>query len=253
MANKENLIRTVSITEKDAKDALESVKKALADKDLVAYAQGKKDLEDKVKVWNAAACKVKYAEFLEAENPMTAAIKAFYVDVVKIKEEVSKEDGSITDIKFDDTKKARVDLEKFCEFGDLDTTWCRDADKLLVLLTLRETNVFAIKPSELTKKSFYFIEQVNKKINGETPDSNTQVVKLLQKIIDAVIGNGAYRCTNHDLIFIHDAVTKLDTKDKCTIAMLNSRQFKTVLMSVFAHCLGESYKVKAAKVKKSDT
>ncbi len=41
----------------------------------------------------------------------------------------------------------------------------------------------------------------------------------------------------------------MDAKEKCTIAMLNERQFKTVMMSVFAHCLGEAYKVKPAKIK----
>ena len=60
-----------------------------------------------------------------------------------------------------------------------------------------------------------------------------------------------YKCTNHDVAFVQDSVTKMDTKEKCTIAMLNNRQFKTVMMSVFAHCLGEQYKVKAAKIKEA--
>ena len=255
MANKEALEKVVGIAQKDANETLEMVRKALAEKDLAGYSKAMATLTTKVKTLNECICKVKYAEFLATEHPVITAVKEFYIETVKIKESRDKEDGSITGVNFD-KKQSRIDLEKFCEFGDLDTAWAHDCSKLLALLTLRETDVYAIKPAELAKKSFYFISQVRAKKEGETPDSNTQIVRLLQKIIDEAIfvddGNGknVYKCTNHDLAFIQDAVTKMDTKEKCTIAMLNERQFKTVMMSVFAHCLGEAYKVKAAKAKK---
>lgn len=256
MANKEALEKYVGIAEKDANEALEAVRKALAEKDLAGYSKALATLTTKVKTLNECICKVKYAEFLATEHPVITAVKEFYIEVYKVKETREKDDGSITGVNLE-KKKSRIDLEKFCEFGELDTAWARDCSKLLALLTLRETDVYAIKPAELAKKSFYFISQVRAKKEGETPDSNTQIVRLLQKIIDEAIfvdngsGRNVYKCTNHDLAFIQDAVTKMDTKEKCTIAMLNERQFKTVMMSVFAHCLGEAYKVKAAKIKEA--
>lgn len=254
--NKEALEKVVGIAKKDANEALESVRKALADKDLAGYGKAMAVLTAKVKILNESISRVKYAEFLATEHPIVAAVKEFYIETVKIKESRDKEDGSITGVNLE-KKKSRIDLEKFCEFGELDKTWSYDCGKLLALLTLRETDVYAIKPTELAKKSYYFISQVRAKKEGETPDSNTQIVRLLQKIIDEAIfvddgsGKNVYKCTNHDLAFIQDAVTKMDTKEKCTIAMLNERQFKTVMMSVFAHCLGEAYKVKAAKSKEA--
>ena len=255
MANKETLEKYVGIAKKDADEALEAVRKALAEKDLAGYSKALATLTTKVKTLNECICKVKYAEFLATEHPVITAVKEFYIEVYKVKETREKDDGSITGVNLE-KKKSRIDLEKFCEFGELDKTWAHDSAKLLALLTLRETDVYAIKPSELSKKSYYFIGAVRAKKEGETPDSNTQIVRLLQKIIDEAIfvdngsGQNVYKCTNHDLAFIQDAVTKMDTKEKCTIAMLNERQFKTVMMSVFAHCLGEAYKVKAAKAKK---
>ena len=254
MANKESLEKMVGIAENDVNNALSEVRKALAAKDLAGYSKSLSILEEKVKTLNKCLCNVKYAEFLATDHPVITAVKEFYIETVKVKESRDKEDGSISGVNLE-KKKSRIDLEKFCEFGELDTTWANDCSKLLALLNLRETDVYAIKPAELAKKSFYFISQVKAKKEGETPDSNTQIVRLLQKIIDEAIfvddGNGknVYKCTNHDLAFIQDAVTKMDTKAKCTIAMLNERQFKTVMMSVFAHCLGEAYKVKAAKIK----
>lgn len=254
--NKEALENVVGIAKKDVNEALEVVRKALADKDLAGYSKAMAVLTEKVKVLNECISKVKYAEFLATEHPIITAVKEFYIETVKVKESRDKNDGSIDGVNLE-KKKSRIDLEKFCQFGELDLSWTHDCSKLLALLTLRETDVYSIKPTELAKKSFYFISQVRAKKEGETPDSNTQIVRLLQKIIDEAIfvdngeGKNVYKCTNHDLAFIQDAVTKIDTKEKCTIAMLNERQFKGVMMSVFAHCLGEAYKVKAAKIKEA--
>lgn len=243
-----------SVCEKEAQSTLKEVVEALHKGDLVAYNKGMSALKEKVSNLNLSVCNVEYDKFMQAENPMIAAVKQFYIEVFKIKEERDKDSDLITGVSLE-KKKARIDLEKFCDFGRLDKAWASKSAKLLALLTLRETDVYSIKASDLSKKSYYFISAATKKKSGETPDSNTQIVSLLQEIIDGAIfvdnGNGknAYKCNNHDIAFIQDAVTKMDTKEKCTIAMLNERQFKTVMMSVFAHCLGEAYKVKAAKAK----
>ena len=240
--------------EKVANDQLAVVRKSLKAKKLDEYTVGMTKLQTAVQELNKCVCNVEYDKFMHAENPMIAAVKQFYIEVFKVKEERDKGSGAVVDVKFE-RKKARIDLEKLCEFGRLSKEWAHDAAKLLALLTLRETDVFAIKPADLVKKSYYFISGVQQKQDGKTPDSNRQIVILLQKIIDEAIfvddgsGNNTYKCTNHDIAFIQDAVTKMDTKEKCTIAMLNERQFKTVMMSVFAHCLGEAYCVRGAKPK----
>lgn len=247
-------IEIAKANEKVADEQLAAVRQSLKAKKLDEYTVGMAKLQTAVQELNKCVCNVEYDKFMHEENPMIAAVKQFYIEVFKVKEERDKESGAVVDVKFE-RKKARIDLEKLCEFGRLPKEWAYDASKLLALLTLRETNVFAIKPSDLVKKSFYFIDGVQRKKEGETPDSNRQIVALLQKVIDEAIfvddgsGKNAYKCTNHDIAFIQDAVTKMDTKEKCTIAMLNERQFKTVMMSVFAHCLGEAYCVRGAKIK----
>lgn len=239
-----------------AEATLEEVRQALKDKDFDAYNKSMKTLDEDVKLLNKAIRNVEFAELATETFPIIAAVRKFYIDLIKIVVEKDKEDGSITEVKLD-LRKARIDLEKLCDFAKLDKKWASNCDKLLELLYLRECDVYSMKPSDLAKRSFYFIAQANKKKDGETPDSNTQIVRLIQEIIDGAIfvdngeGKNAYKCTSHDIAFIQDAVTKLDTKEKCTIAMLNSRQFKTVMMGVFAHCLGEAYTVKELKKKNS--
>lgn len=250
MALEEN----VAIAKGAADAAIQVVREALRNKDLAAYGKAMLDLKARTAEWNDLLCKAKYAEFMEAENPMIAAVQDFYIEVMKIKETTCQEDGTINGVNFE-KKKARIDLEKFCKWAELSTEWAADSERLLALLTIRETGVYTLKPADLAKKSYYFISQMKAKQEGETPDSKTKIVRLLQKIIDEAIfvddgtGKNVYKCTNHDLAFIQDAVTKMDTKEKCTITMLNDRQFKTVMMSVFAHCLGEAYKVRVPKRK----
>ena len=243
------------IAEDAANAQLLVVQQALRDKKLDEYAVGMAKLSASIQEWNKCLANVEYDRLSKEEYPVIAAVKQFYLTLFKVKEERDEENGTVKSVKIE-PKNARIDLEKFCRFADISIEWAEDAMKLLDLLTLRETNVYALTPEALAKKSYYFVTAARSKKEGETPDSNRQIVILLQKIIDEAIfvddgtGKNAYKCTSHDIAFIQDAVTKIDTKEKCTIAMLNGRQFKNVLMSVFAHCLGEAYKVRATQKQK---
>lgn len=257
MAKTIESLKEIELKAKQAADeALAATKVALGSKNIDEYKKSKKVLDEKVRDWNIVRDKLLYTELLSAENPMIEAVQRFYKMDKKVKEETSKDDDTITDVKFD-YKKARIDLRAFCEYASLDLSWAEDSAKLLDLLSLREIDVFTMSPAELAKKSYYFISKANKKMEGETPDSNTQIVRLLQQIIDEAIfvddGNGknVYKCTSHDIAFIQDSATKMDTKEKCTITMMKPRFFESVMMGVFAHCLGEKYSVKVNKPKKN--
>lgn len=255
----ENYEKNVEASKKEVDAAHAKVKEALANKDLTEYGNAMTQLTKAVKALNEYICRAEYVKFAEAEHPMIAAIKQFRIEIVEPKEEKSKESGIVIGVKLN-TRKTNIDLLKFCEFVKIDSTWAHESFHLLELLALSETDVFKMKPSDLAKRSRYFCEKAAAKKNGETPDSNTQIVKQLQKIVDLAIfvddGNGknAYKCTNHDIAFILDAATKIDTKEKGTIAMVNERQFRIIMLNVFAHCIGEieAYKVIAPKAKKSN-
>jgi hypothetical protein len=253
MAEKSYLDTSIAARAK-ADATLEEVRKALESGDLEGYSTSMKTLESDVKELNKTLRNVEFDLLAKESAPMIAAVQKFYIDLIKISEKRDKDDGVITGVELE-SRKARIDLEKFCDFAKLDKTWATNCDKLLEKLYLRECDVYSMKPSELAARSFYFISQAKKKLEGETPDSNTQIVRLIQEIIDGAIfvdngkGQNLYKCTTHDIAFIQDAVTKFDAKEKCGIALMNQRQFKTVMMGVFAHCLGEMYTVKAIKTK----
>lgn len=250
---KEILESGLATAKSAANKSLETVRVAHASKDLEAYGKAMAKLKDDVADYNTMLKKVAYDNLGATESPMIEAVKQFYVEIFKIQED-RDDAGNISGINLV-AKKSRIDLEAFCKFNSFPTKWATDAAHLLDLLALKEIDVFKIPVTSLTSKSVYFLQKATEKKSGATPDSNTQIVKLLQTIIDEMIfvddgaGKNAYKCTSHDLIFIHDAITKFDAKEKCTIQTMNARQFNTVLMSVLAHCLGEAYTVKAAKSK----
>lgn len=240
-----------------AQQALDAVKEALKSNDLTVYAEKRTALGKAVDEWNANLQNVAYEALMQNEHPIIAAVQQFYVEGYKVKETTDKETGKITDVALE-KRSRRIDLKKFCEWAHLDTAWAHDASILRDLLEARETEIYSMKPSELAKKSYYFLAVMRKKEAGETPDSNTQIVRQLQKVIDEAIfvdngsGKNVYKCTNHDLAFIQDAVTKFDPKKKCSIAMLNERAFQTVMMSVFAHCLGEAITITTGAKKQNN-
>ncbi len=231
-----------------ANATLETLKEALRTRDLDAYATTKKILNEQVQSLNKALCNVAFAEFMAAENPYVAAIDRFSIDAYRIKEETSKEDGAILSVKLD-KRQSRINLANFTSFaGTLSKDWINKAAQLLSLLQLRETEVFALKPEDLAKKSYFFISAAKRKMEGETPDSNTQIVRTLQSIIDELIGP-TYRCTNHDIAFIQECAFQFDAKAKAGLKSMNEKAFQTVMLSVAYRCLkGETYKVKNQKL-----
>lgn len=255
----ENYVKNVEASQKAVDAAHTKVNEALANKDLNEYGNAMAQLTKAVKALNEHICRAEYVKFTLEEHPMIAAIKQFKIETVVIKEEKNKESGIVVGVKLN-KRETNIDLLKFCEFVQIDKTWAHEAFHLLELLALREADVFKMNPSELAKRTRYFCEKAAAKKNGETPDSNTQIVKQLQKVVDLAIfvddGNGknSYKCTNHDIAFILDAATKIDTKEKGTIAMVKERDFRIIMLNVFSHCIGEieAYKVVAPKAKKSN-
>lgn len=246
--------------EQNAANAVVSVltaaNKALEENNLEEYAKKLAELDKVVDEWNKEIQNAAFKELAKADNPMIAAVERFYIDSYAVKEVKTEAKDRIMEVKTE-KRSRRIDLKGFCESEHLDTAWVTSTERLRQLLEVRETETYSMKPEELAQKSYYFISMMKKKEAGETPDSNTQIVRQLQKVVDEAIfvdngeGKNIYKCTNHDIAFIQDAVTKFDAKGKCSIAMMNKRAFQTVMMSVFSHMLGEAYKVKTIKTKES--
>lgn len=234
---------------------LASAKTALTSKNLDAYESAKAKLTKSVEEWNGCLRNLAFSGFVATDNPLVTAIRQFYITTYRVKETRDKETGKTTDVSVIPNEKTRIDAEAFCEFAGIDRGWIHDCANLLSLLQLRKTDIYTLKPAELLEKSYFFMAAVRKKKEGETPDSNTKIVAMLQKIVDATIyedngkGQNAHKCTHKDIAFIEDCAHQFDPKAKAGIKSLKPRGFQTVMVSVLWSMLtGEGYTVKNMKI-----
>lgn len=255
MALEEIVAKAKAIADAD----LASAQTALKSKNLDAYEAAKAKLVKSVDEWNACLKKQAYSGFAATDEPLATAIRTFYITTYKIKEAHDKDTGKTVSIDTIPNEKTRIDIEDFVEFAGLDKEWIHDCAKLLALLQLRKTDIYTLKPSELAEKSYFFMSAVRKKKDGETPDSNTKIVAMLQKIVDAAIfedngkGLNKHKCTYRDVAFIEDCAHQFDPKAKAGIKSLKTRGFQTVMVSVLYTMLtGENYIVSNAKISENE-
>ena len=208
------------------------------------------DLTNALSAYNLATTAAVYDELSHENSPMVAAVKMYTIPLHRITD-TKNDAGTITEMKLGE-KSTKIDLEHFCSKKDYDLTWSKECGQLLALLTLKKLkdyDITKLSSAELSKKSNAFIKYAFEKHAGFTPDSNTKIVKLIQSIVDRVLGEGTYKATYYDINFIYDCVTKIDRKSKCAIEMVNDRTFRAVMFEVFAHALGEAYKVTGTRCK----
>lgn len=223
----------------DVKLAL--TKQALADNDIVSYQSNFGDLEDSVDMYNEHVGQFECAKFLKEENPFLEIAKAYEYTGKKVKTTRNKVTKAIETISIEDAS-IKFDLGAFIRQGKLDTTILTDIDNLLSLLYLRLVRMFSVNENDLPKKTMFFFESKREAENGGSPDSNTQICKKLQGIIDKTKIGG--RITNKDMLFIQEAAFGHDTKGKCTLKAINDKRFVLVVFNVMNHfAAGTPYSV----------
>lgn len=238
------------------KDLLKKAQEEIAKQDYDSYGVTKEKLNAAVEDWNRSIRHVEYEKFLETDAPIKTAIRQLYVTSHRAKEETNETSGKVIGISIKDNSKTRIDIEDFVDFANLDKEWLKDCARLLALLQLRKTNIYNMTLSELAKSSDIFIRELKKKKEGATPDSNTKITDLLQKIADETIfedngkGLNKHKCTVKDVYFVEDCAHQFDPKAPSGIRSLKARTFQTVMVSALRSMLtGEGYTVKNAKVK----
>lgn len=240
--------------------AVAVAQEALESNNIGAYENSCAALDKAVDELNQSVRGKSFAEFMADENPLLTAIRTFYITSYRAKEQRDPDTEKVVGIKIVENTKTRIDFNDFCKFGNLDSSWLLDCVSLLQLLQLRKTDIYNLSAAELSAQSYFFINAVKQKKDGKTPDSNTKIVALIQKIVDETIyedngkGQNAHKCTHHDIAFIEDCAHQFDPKAKCGIRSLKPRGFQTVMASVLYHILtGEAYSVKNAKIAEKKT
>lgn len=228
-----------------------------------SLAQIESEINGSIKEWNSAfkkqdlkgmtaaeaALKTSEAEYLEvkqhevfcelkkAEKPVIAAVTRYSFPVLKHK--TVREDGIEVGIELTE-KERQIDLVKFCKFCELDTSWAYKVEKFGQLLCLRAAKELNMSAAEIKQiASTYYMKELARKENlGETPTSNTQIVKALQKVVDTFMfeagDNGAnvYKVNNHDVAYLLMCYTKRSNRKELTVQVSKTGFVHALLMDI---------------------
>lgn len=199
-----------------------------------------------------------FKSLCEKEKPIIEAITmhSFKVPTHKVE---TDDKGIMTGIKTSE-KDYQIDLLKFCKYADLDTDWQHTASRFNQLLCLRTATELGYSKKDIEKlATTYFLAEAARKIElGETPTSNTQLVKLLQQVIDKIAfeakvvdgketEQNVYKCNNHDVAYLLAVYSKRGKK-ALSVKVARDNFLRSVITTVLHRVItGGKYSVEGYK------
>lgn len=185
------------------------------------------------------------------ENPVLAAVRMLEYPVLKARK--VREDGVETGIELVE-QNVRVDLVKVCEAAGLPTAWQYKVEYLGLVMAIRIAKDLNNPVIARAMKTDYRMKDLARKlINGETPTSNTQVVKLVQDIKDEILPESG-KVNNHDIKYLENVMSRAGREAK-TVQLGGTKQMHGFFLDMMNAIITESgYGVsyKKEKEKKAD-
>lgn len=158
--------------------------------------------------YNQQVCWELYDRCMKAENPMIEVIKERTYDGIYAKRYMVQGtfQGYVRGV-----RAMKIDLLDFCQYAKKPTLWAYKVERMGMLLTKRNADGIGKSAADVSRidKSFYMAEGCESvTLKSETPVTTTQMVKLLQEVIDSILfvpgdkpEKNKYRVNNRDVFF----------------------------------------------------
>ena len=164
------------------------------------------------------------------DNPMLAAVQTLSYVTIGVKDEQKGDDKvpvrSIVD------KERQIDLlklHKYCGSIGADENWMHIAQKMNFLLTAQKAVDLGLDTKAVNDS--YAMSEIARQFDmGKNPTSKTNLLKTLQTVISAMLGEG-YKATSHDVNFLMSVYAKKNRK-ALTVTCANHRYFRNYLAEV---------------------
>lgn len=206
------------------------------------------DLDEVISYYKHIAKTAMINEAKASDDAMKYAINRFFYGVIKVKETEDKDTGV--------TYRSIVDAEAPIDLGELhkklggigaDPQWLHIAEKLNYHLTLRA----AQRVGATVKHDSFMMNEISREIDlGKNPCSNTQMLKTLQTVITAMLGEG-FKATSHDVNYLVDVYANDSKKSKTAISAANHKTLRNYLKKVCYRILNnlDGYSVEQKEIK----
>lgn len=185
-------------------------------------------------------------------DPYGECIKIFDTKVIGHKDEKDKETGLILRRTLHDKKTYDYDLAEFADYCGFDKRWIYSLEKFNQLLFIRAWMDIGLTADEAKEKcDSYYISDIAKRVElGETPTSNTQILKQLQTLVDEVFppvseDKHTYKVTSHQVGAMNLLYTR-EGKGKLDIELVQGAAFRKLFKKLLLTLVtSERFAVKA--------
>lgn len=206
---------------------------------------------------------VAFEELLAEENPLISAITKLNINIKRA--QLTKAEGVNVRVYSLEDSELKIDIKEFEKYSKKQLTsnkdWHHAISKfnyLLLTYTIEKlTKSKELRESKVAKvRDNYHMKEIAKAIDlGQTPTSNTQMLKQLNMIIgdiigkDYKIGGKAVKATSHDVFWLERVYLKKG-KTALTAMATNDNQLRTIITEIIHKLLtNKEYEVISKYVK----
>ena len=198
--------------------------------------EAEEKLTDVVNEYTSVARTICFDECKASDDAMLAAIKILTYQSINFRDE-KIEDSKLTTRKIVDRDKA-IDLrklDKYCGGIGKDAKWAYMIEKFNMCLTAQKALDLGVSADELKKiNDSYAMSAIAREINlGKTPCSKSAMLKTLQGIINAMIGE-EFKVTSHDVNYLLSIYAKKNRK-ALTVTCANHKYITQYIAEVCNH------------------
>ena len=187
-------------------------------------------ITEKVNEYTANARNMCFDGCKSTDDPMLTAVTVLTFKTIGIKDE--KKDDEKIPVRVIVDKEKPIDLLKLhqhCGEIGANKNWCHIAQKMNFLLTAQKCVDLGIDP-EAVNDSYSMSEIARDFDMGKNPTSKTNLLRTLQTIITAMLGDG-YKATSHDVNFLLSIYSKKNRK-ALTVTCANHKYFRNYLAEI---------------------
>lgn len=209
-----------------------------------------KAIEEKVNEYTSVARDDCFEACKNSADPMLTAVTVLSFITIGVKDEQKGDDAIPVRIVVE--KERQIDLFKLYKYcGEkgigADPKWLYMAEQLNMLLTAQKAKDLGLDPKKVNDS--FAMSNIAREIDlGKSPTSKTNILKTLQSIITAMLGEG-YKAASHDVNFLMSAYSKKNRK-ALTITTANHKTLRGLLAEICHRIVtGKTYAVDYKAVK----
>ena len=207
------------------------------------------DMSEKIGEYTSTVRILCFEKCKNTDDPMLTAVKFLTYETIGVKDTTVGDEAKIPVREL--IKRERpidlLKLDKYCGGIGHDKTWNHMVMKMNFLLTVQKCIDLGVDPKKVYED--YAMSETARQFDmGKNPTSKTNLLKTLQKVITAMLGDG-YKATSHDVNFLLSIYSKKSRK-ALTITTANHRYMRNYLAEICHRiATGATYGVEYKKAK----